>query len=216
MLLLGGAANEQRVAEQAMRRLNLELETRVDQRTAELRESQQQMERVAFYDCLTGLPNRRLLEERFAFCAAATRRSRHRFGLLLIDLDRFKEINDNLGHDAGDALLVEAGCRLKTTVRDCDVVARMGGDEFVILLPETGDRTSIESVCTRILSALAEPMPFKDCVMRASASIGVAVFPDHGETWQMIYKSADLALYDAKRSGRAAWRWYAEEPVGRE
>ncbi len=216
LLLLGGAANEQRVAEQAMRRLNLELETRVDQRTAELRESQQQMERVAFYDCLTGLPNRRLLEERFAFCAAATRRSRHRFGLLLIDLDRFKEINDNLGHDAGDALLVEAGCRLKTTVRDCDVVARMGGDEFVILLPETGDRTSIESVCTRILSALAEPMPFKDCVMRASASIGVAVFPDHGETWQMIYKSADLALYDAKRSGRAAWRWYVEEQVGRE
>jgi diguanylate cyclase (GGDEF)-like protein len=216
LLLLGGAANEQRAAQLAMQRLNLELETRVEQRTAELRGSQQQLEKAAFYDCLTGLPNRRLLEERFAFCAAAARRGRHRFGLLLIDLDRFKEINDNLGHDAGDALLVDAGCRLTTTVRECDVVARMGGDEFVILLSETGDRTGIESVCTRILSALAETMPFKNCVMRTSASIGVAAFPDHGETWQMIYKSADLALYEAKRSGRAVWRWYAEEEVGRE
>jgi diguanylate cyclase (GGDEF)-like protein len=216
LLLLGGASNEQRVAERAMRSLNLELETRVDQRTAELREIHRQLEKAAFYDSLTGLPNRRLLEERFAFCGAAARRRGDRFALLLIDLDRFKEINDNLGHDAGDALLVEAGCRLTTTVRECDVVARMGGDEFVILLPETGDRTSIESVCTRILAVLTEPMLFNGRVIGTAASIGVALFPDHGATWQTMYKSADLALYEAKRGGRAMWRWYAAEEVGRE
>jgi diguanylate cyclase (GGDEF)-like protein len=216
LLLLGGASNEQRVAERAMRTLNLELEARVDQRTAELREIHGQLEKAAFYDSLTGLPNRRLLEERFAFCGAAARRRGDRFALLLIDLDRFKEINDNLGHDAGDALLVEAGCRLATTVRECDVVARMGGDEFVILLPETGDRTSVESVCTRILAVLTEPMLFNGRLIRTAASIGVALFPDHGATWQTMYKSADLALYEAKRGGRAMWRWYAAEEVGRE
>ena len=216
LLLLGGASNEQRAAERAMRTLNLELEARVDQRTLELRESHRQLEKVAFYDSLTGLPNRRLLEERFIFCAAASRRRGDRFGLLVIDLDQFKEVNDNLGHDAGDALLVEVGCRLTTTVRECDVVARMGGDEFVVLLPETGNRASIESVCGRILSALAEPMVFHESRMQASASIGIAVFPDHGETWQKLYKTADLGLYEAKRSGRATWRWYAEEQVGRE
>jgi diguanylate cyclase (GGDEF)-like protein len=216
LLLLGGASNEQRVAERAMRGLNLDLESRVDQRTAELREIHRQLEKAAFYDSLTGLPNRRLLEERFAFCGAAARRRGDRFALLLIDLDRFKEINDNLGHDAGDALLVETGCRLTTTLRECDVVARMGGDEFVVLLPETGDRTGIESVCTRILDVLIEPMLFNGCVIRTAASIGIALFPDHGGTWQAMYKSADLALYEAKRDGRATWRWYAEEGVGRE
>src|SRR5438309_9670434 len=155
---------------------------------------------------LTGLPSRRLLEERFAFCGAAARRRGDRFALLLIDLDRFKEINDNLGHDAGDALLVEAGCRLTTTVRECDVVARMGGDEFVILLPETGDRTSVESVCTRILAVLTEFMLLNGRVMRTAARIGVALFPDHGAPWQPIYKSQDSALFGAKRGGATHWR----------
>ena len=211
VLLLGGASNEQRAAARAVIRLNEDLEKRVDSRTQELRETQRQLEKAAFYDALTGLPNRRLLEERFIFCSAAARRRGDQFALLLLDLDRFKEINDNLGHDAGDALLVEAACRLTTTVRECDVVARMGGDEFVILLPETGDRASIESVGTRVLSALAAPFLFQATTIKTSASIGLALFPQHGSSWQAIYKAGDMALYEAKRCGRAMWRWYEEK-----
>ncbi len=210
ILLLGAASNEQRVAARAIITLNQDLEKRVEARTQELRETQYQLEKAAFYDALTGLPNRRLLEERFIFCSAAARRRGDRFALLLLDLDRFKEINDNLGHDAGDALLVEAACRLTTTLRECDVVARMGGDEFVILLPETGDKSSVESVGNRILSGLSAPFLFQGTAIRITVSVGIAFFPEHGSTWQAIYKAGDLALYEAKRRGRAMWRWYEE------
>ncbi len=211
VLLLGGAANEQRTAEDELRKLNLNLEGRVEQRTGELREIQRQLEKTAFYDPLTGLPNRRLLEERFAFCAAAARRKGGRFGILLIDLDHFKRINDNFGHDAGDALLVEVGRRLLRTVRECDVVSRIGGDEFVVLLTETSEEASVNAICRRILEAVAEPVAFNEHVLRTSPSIGLSLFPENGATWQEIYKAADLSVYHAKRSGRRTWRWYVPE-----
>lgn len=208
ILLLGGASNEQRMAAEAVRQLNSELEERVEQRTAELRATQRQLEQAAFYDPLTGLPNRRLLEERFSFCAAAARRRGTRFGVILIDLDHFKRINDNLGHDAGDALLVETGCRLAAAVRECDVVARIGGDEFVVLLPETGDPSAIDAVARRIVHALSESIRFQDKEIQTTPSLGVALCPDHAITWQSAYKAADIALYEAKRRGRATYRWF--------
>jgi diguanylate cyclase (GGDEF)-like protein len=211
VLVLGGAANEQRASQDELLRLNLDLEDRVDQRTGELREIQRQLEKAAFYDPLTGLPNRRLLEERFAFCAAATRRDGGDFGILLIDLDHFKLINDNFGHDAGDAMLVETGCRLLKTVRECDVVSRIGGDEFVVLLPETSEEASIDAICRRILEALSEPVAFNEHGLMTSPSIGVSLFPENGANWQEIYKAADLAAYHAKRGGRRTWQWYVPE-----
>jgi diguanylate cyclase (GGDEF)-like protein len=211
VLLLGGAANEQRAAEDELRKLNLDLEGRVEQRTSELREIQRQLEKAAFYDPLTGLPNRRLLEERFAFCAATSRRKGESFCVLLIDLDHFKLINDNFGHDAGDAMLIETGQRLINSVRECDVVSRIGGDEFVILLPETNDRNSVDAICLRILATLTEPVSFNEQMLRSSPSIGIAVSPDHGATWQLLYKAADMAVYHAKRAGRQTWQWYVPE-----
>jgi diguanylate cyclase (GGDEF)-like protein len=208
VLLLGAASEEQRTAEKALRQLNRELERRVEERTSELQESKQELERVALHDPLTGLPNRRFLEERFASSRAAALRKRDRVGFLLIDLDHFKEINDTLGHAAGDALLIATGHKLSAIVREYDVVCRMGGDEFAILLPEMGDRASIDAVCARIVQAVTDRIFFDGKRIETSPSIGVAVFPDHGDTWQEIYKAADVALYNAKRSGRCRWEWH--------
>jgi len=210
ILLLGGAATEQRAAEMALRELNGELENRVHQRTAQLLESQAQLEKAALHDPLTGLPNRRLLEERFSFCEALARRKRHQFSILLIDLDHFKKTNDDFGHDAGDALLIEVARRLRTSVRACDLVGRMGGDEFMVLIPDTGQRASIDSICCRIRTALGVPVELDDHQLHTAPSIGIAVFPDHGTSWQQVYKSADIALYDVKRQCRGVWKWYGE------
>ena len=210
ILLLGGAATEQRAAEMALRELNGELENRVHQRTAQLLESQAQLEKAALHDPLTGLPNRRLLEERFSFCESLARRKRHQFSILLIDLDHFKKTNDDFGHDAGDALLIEVARRLRTSVRACDLVGRMGGDEFMVLIPDTGQRASIDSICCRIRTALGVPVELDDHQLHTAPSIGIAVFPDHGTSWQQVYKSADIALYDVKRQCRGVWKWYGE------
>ena len=211
VLLLGGAANEQRAAQHSLRKLNLELERRVELRTSALRASRKRLEKAALYDSLTGLSNRRLLEERFASLGKNGQRNSDRLALLLIDLDYFKEINDNFGHDAGDALLVETGCRLTTSVREDDTVARMGGDEFAVLLSKTGDREVIDAICQRILKSLHVPMSFHEHELQISSSIGVAIFPDQGSSWQELYKAADIALYAAKRGGRNAFRWSGAE-----
>jgi len=138
------------------------------------------------------------------------------FALLLIDLDRFKEVNDTIGHDAGDALLVEVAQRLGTAVRDADRVARLGGDEFAVLLSNVSGHDGIEIVCQRIVDSLALPVPFKTHMLQVSASIGVALCPGHAGSANDLYKAADVALYAAKGSGRNTWRWYegAGDTVG--
>jgi diguanylate cyclase (GGDEF)-like protein len=116
----------------------------------------------------------------------------------LIDLDQFKKINDDFGHDAGDALLIEVARRLRASVRACDLVGRMGGDEFMVLIPDTGERASIDSISLRICAALGALVEFNGHQLKTAPSIGIAVFPDHGTSWQQVYKSADIALYDVR------------------
>ena len=210
VLLLGAAANEQRASEQSLRKLNQELESRVELRTAALQASQERLEKAALYDSLTGLPNRRLLSERFAAGRAVGERAGDRLALLLVDLDRFKEINDRFGHDAGDALLVEIGCRLITSVRENDTVARLGGDEFAVLLSHAPDSAVIDTICGRMLTALSAPMSYHEQELQTSSSIGVAFFPEHGYSWKELYKAADRALYEAKRGGRNTFRYSSE------
>ncbi len=213
VLLIGAASAEQYAAKNALYRLNQELESRVEQRTAELQQSKLELEKVAFYDVLTGLPNRRLLESRFGACRAAAARTGTAVAFLLIDLDYFKETNDNLGHDAGDAVLIETGRRLSSLLREYDVLARLGGDEFAVLLPGIVDRTSIDSVCDRIIRSLAEPVFFNGSKIPTSASMGAALSPDHGDCLNLVYKAADLALYRAKRRGRCRWEWHHADEV---
>jgi diguanylate cyclase (GGDEF)-like protein len=191
-----------------LRRNQRDLERQVVERTAELRESQRQLEQIAYEDTLTALPNRRMFTEEFREIIMLARLQNLRFALLLIDLDQFKQINDSRGHDAGDALLIEAAIRLQAAVRKSDCVARLGGDEFAVLVAQNPAATDIELICHRIIESFERPVPINGALVKSSASIGVAVFPDHGATLDSLYKSADLALYEAKRAGGNLWRWY--------
>ena len=191
-----------------LRRARRELERQVVERTAELRESQRQLQQIAYNDTLTALPNRRMFMEEFRELLVLSGLQNGRFALLLIDLDRLKQINDTLGHDVGDALLIEAAIRLQAAVRKSDCVARLGGDEYAVLLTQNPAATDIEAVCKRIVDNFALEVVVNGASVRTSPSIGVAVYPEHGTAQDRLYKSADLALYEAKRMGGNRWCWY--------
>ncbi len=193
------------------RRRQAELELMVEQRTAELRASQAMLEQLAYADPLTGLPNRRLFSDELRHMRAQAAREGATFTLLLIDLDHFKQVNDTLGHDAGDALLVEVARRLRECVRETDRLARLGGDEFAVLLSKTDDEQDVEQIARRIVDSVAEPIEFGSHQMRVGASIGAAAFRGAQASDEALYKQADLALYQAKSAGRNTWVWYDAE-----
>jgi diguanylate cyclase (GGDEF)-like protein len=187
-----------------LRRRQRELEAVVASRTAELRATQLQLETMAYNDALTDLPNRRRFNDELQRLAALGRRGGDPFALLLIDLDRFKHVNDTLGHDAGDALLVAAAERLRAAVRQTDCVARLGGDEFAVLLTPASDAI-VGDVAQRIVDSMRAPIAFGTQTMHISASIGAAVAWRDGVDTDALYKKADTALYCAKEAGRDTW-----------
>jgi len=188
-----------------LRRRQRELEAVVASRTAELRATQLKLETMAYNDALTDLPNRRRFNDELMRLAALARRGSAPFALLLIDLDRFKHINDTHGHDAGDALLVAATERLRAAVRETDCVARLGGDEFAILLaPASG--ASVADVAQRIVESMRAPITFGPHAMHVSASIGAVLACTRTVDTAALYKEADMALYQAKEAGRDGWR----------
>lgn len=157
---------------------------------------------VALHDSLTGLPRKRLLEERFEWAANLSKRQQWKMAMLYIDLDGFKNINDSLGHTAGDQLLVQASARMQGVLRETDFVARVGGDEFVILLLELKEDYSIVPVVEKLLEAVAKPYRVEGKEARISASIGVALCSGHGEDLESLTKAADGAMYVAKGNGK--------------
>ncbi|HXY96319.1 MAG TPA: diguanylate cyclase [Steroidobacteraceae bacterium] len=191
-----------------LRRVKQRLEALVAKRTEELRRSKQQIEMIAYHDSMTGLPNRRLFAERFEHFRASADRSRSGFTLVLVDLDKFKVINDSLGHAAGDAVLIAAAQRLGAVTREVDVVARLGGDEFAILLDNTVGPEAIGGVCQRILQSFAEAVSAEGRLLQVGISLGCAVYPRDGLTQSDLYRVADRALYEAKAAGRNTWRMY--------
>ncbi len=199
----------QRVLQQLVDERTAELQ----QRTEALRESEQRLAQMAYFDGLTGLPNRRRFNEEVARLLARAQRGEP-FTLLLIDLDKFKQINDSQGHDAGDALLVAMAARLLAAVREVDMVARLGGDEFAVLLAGTAERQAVEGVCLRIVDGVRLPVVHQGATLHTSASIGAAACPRDGADAEALYKAADVALYEVKRAGRDGWRW--REPAGGE
>lgn len=162
----------------------------------------QRVEYLAFHDSLTGLPNRAFFTQLLTQGMHHSKRYNKQLALLFLDLDRFKMINDSLGHDAGDELLKEMSRRLNKAVRVSDVVARLGGDEFVVLLPEIETITQAEIVAEKVLSVICEPFTLAGQELHITVSIGVAVYPRDGEDEQSLLKSADIAMYYAKERGK--------------
>ena len=165
------------------------------------------IEELAFTDALTALPNRVMLTERVEFSLAMAQRHQAPFALLFLDLDRFKQINDSLGHLFGDRVLVEVAERLKTCVRQIDTVARLGGDEFVMLLSQT-DARGAEVTARRVLEVLGRPFALEGMNFSLTASVGIAMYPNDGATMDDLIKNADAAMYRVKERGRAGFRFY--------
>jgi diguanylate cyclase (GGDEF)-like protein len=175
---------------------------------SKLKESEAQLNFLANHDPLTGLANRRLLEMRVEEALEFARRHRQPLSLLIIDLDHFKEVNDKLGHPAGDELLIEVGCRFSQRLRQGDTLARLGGDEFAVLLESPTDRESAGHVAESLLAQLDAPLTLKSgAEIKVRASIGVCWYPDHGERYSDLIQHADAALYHAKRGGRDTFRF---------
>lgn len=166
------------------------------------------LQQMAQYDFLTGLPNRGLLYDRIEMALARARRERGRISLLYLDLDKFKQVNDSLGHVSGDHLLQEVANRLKHCVRDPDTVARIGGDEFVVLLEKVHLPEEASLVAEKIRSAIGEPVVIDGCALQVAPSIGIAHYPEHGAEVRQLLKHADDAMYAAKRE---QWRSLSSE-----
>ncbi|MBK8187124.1 MAG: EAL domain-containing protein [Cellvibrio sp.] len=175
-----------------------------------LREQQSRLNFMAFHDSLTALPNRSLFYDRIYHGLARARRSNCKVALMLLDIDRFKIINDSLGHDAGDILLKAIAMRLNEAVRDMDTVARLGGDEFVIVLEGIQDMNDVFQVSNKLLSTLASPIDVNNHSISTTVSIGVSVFPDDGKDTDELLKNADIAMYKAKEAGKNNCQFYTK------
>ena len=167
--------------------------------------------RLAYQDALTGLPNRLSLQERMDTLLALARREGVRVALMLIDLDRFKLINDTFGHHTGDELLQQVGKRLVSTVRDSDLVARLGGDEFVVVLNGVEEGDASEKLAKKLVALLSEPYLISGHQLISGPSIGICYYPDDGQTLEELLKHADIAMYQAKAHGRGCYCRYRQE-----
>jgi diguanylate cyclase (GGDEF)-like protein len=186
------------------------VQARVREGEAKLKHAQR-VEYLAYHDGLTGLPNRSMFSKVLNQSISEAHRYDRRLAVAFLDLDRFKQINDTLGHEAGDQLLKEVGARLKGCVRDSDTVARLGGDEFVVLLPELKDEKYAAIVAQKILAAAAKPFSLMGQEFRVTASIGISTYPQDGQDEQTLTKNADIAMYQAKAEGKNNFQFYSEK-----
>jgi diguanylate cyclase (GGDEF)-like protein/PAS domain S-box-containing protein len=171
--------------------------------------AEERIQYLASHDGLTGLPNRAMFSQLLSLATETARRYDRRFAVLFIDLDRFKVINDTLGHEAGDVLLREMGARLKECLRASDVVARLGGDEFVVLVQEVTDAAQVSAIARSILSIVMRPVMILGQECRVTASIGICMHPEEGQDDQSVMKNADMAMYLAKEEGKNNYQFFS-------
>lgn len=175
------------------------------------RDAEHQLQHMAQHDALTALPNRNMLQEHLKTCMTLADRYGHHMAMMFLDLDRFKKINDGLGHQVGDAVLIEVARRLRTSMRTSDIVARLGGDEFVVLLPQITAQEDGELVAQKVLDLFAEPICIHEHELRVTPSIGLALYPEHGGDTITLMRHADLAMYQAKSNGRNRVQVYSDQ-----
>jgi diguanylate cyclase (GGDEF)-like protein/PAS domain S-box-containing protein len=209
-------------ARESLERSRDALERAVAERTAELQSANQRLEievgerkmaeqrarHLADHDPLTGLPNRRLLEDRLTQALALSYRNRKQTAVMFVDLDRFKTINDSLGHAVGDLLLKEVALRLVNQLRTGDTICRIGGDEFVVVLPEIKRASDAAQVAQKVIEELSRPIPADERELTVTPSIGIAVFPDDGRDAETLIRNSDAAMYHAKEKGRANYQFF--------
>ncbi|MGH9888902.1 MAG: putative bifunctional diguanylate cyclase/phosphodiesterase, partial [bacterium] len=200
----------QRQLEQRVQQLLQEVADR-KQAQAALRESEEQLRHQAFHDALTGLPNRALLNDRLALALAHAHRNLSRLAVMFLDIDRFKLINDSLGHSLGDELLQQVSARLSHALREGDTLARLGGDEFILLLPGLGEDAAAAKVARKLLVALRQPFHLDGRELFVSASVGISLYPLDGSDAETLVKNADVAMYRAKEQGRDNYQLYRAE-----
>ena len=174
----------------------------------ERKKAHQAIARHAHHDLLTGLPNRLLFNDRLGHAIAQAQRSRSAVGVMFVDLDGFKRVNDSLGHVYGDELLQQVAGRLKKVLRSSDTLARQGGDEFTIVLPDLPDARTAAIVAEKAVAAIRRPFHLGSHEVRISACLGVAVYPEHGETIELLLRHADMAMYQVKAQGKNGFRFY--------
>ena len=175
------------------------------------RESEATIHQLAYYDSLTGLGNRAYLQQRIIESTKVARRRDQKFALLFFDLDGFKDINDSLGHQAGDELLQAISERLQKVLREMDFAARLGGDEFCVLIEDIADDFAAAKVATKCLKAIAEPIVIADRNLQPSASVGITLFPQNGQDYQSLLRTADNAMYAAKDAGKNRYAFYTSD-----
>ena len=200
---------ERAVAERTteLQRANQRLQAEI----ADRRQAETRAQHLADHDALTGLPNRRLLEDRLTQALAASQRNRKQTAVMFVDLDRFKNINDSLGHAAGDVVLKECAERLVRQLRVVDTICRMGGDEFVVVLPEIKRAADAANVAAKILETVSQPFIVEERELLITPSVGISVFPDDGRDAESLIRNADAAMYHAKETGRANFQFFTEQ-----
>ena len=216
--------SERKQAQDSLMQARLELELRVQERTAELANSNQQLQHeiqvrqqaeehirhLANHDALTGLPNRRLLEDRLEHALSQAKRNQNMVAVKFIDLDRFKEVNDKLGHRIGDLLLQTVANRLRSLLREIDTISRVGGDEFILVLSDMTSEQHVLETAEKILHALSQPYFIEQHTLSTTPSIGIAIYPQDGDLSEQLMSRADIAMYQVKKKGRKGYHLYRE------
>ena len=176
----------------------------------ERKKYEEKIQQMAFHDSLTGLPNRKLFSDRLGIVLAQAKRNKKKVGIVMLDLDNFKDVNDTLGHDVGDTLLKAVAERLSVILRKSDTVARFGGDEFVLIFPDMEVIEEAIQVVQKIIDRFNKPFLIDTHQLVVTTSIGIAVYPNDGMDEEILMKNADIAMYQAKQAGRARYQLYKE------